>query len=124
MERYSRKSVLISLMFSILLIALVTAIIVAGVLIYKGTFNAVNYSNWLFYAAMAYIAVGGFSAYGTYMNTNSYNYKYISTVMTGSYESRKKIDEELINTSFKFMIRMISVGILLFIICTAANTFF
>jgi hypothetical protein len=108
-------------MISVLLITLATAAAIAGFLAYKGTFNALNYSNWLFYAGMAYIAIGGLSAYGTFMSTNNYSYKYMSSVMTGDYETRKRIDDALINTGLNFMIRMIIIGILLFIISASAD---
>lgn len=123
MEQYNRKSILLKLVGSIVLLAIATAGAITCVLLYKGTFNDLTFSNWLFYASMAYIALGGLSAYGTYMNTNNYNYKYMSTVMTGSFENRKRIDDELIKTGFRFMIRMICVGILLFVIAAAANSF-
>ncbi|MGB7606144.1 MAG: hypothetical protein WBL93_11800 [Lutisporaceae bacterium] len=123
MVQYSRKSTLLRLIIMVLLIVIATAAVIAGILIYKGTFNEMNYSNWLFFASMGYIAIGGFSAYGAFMGNNSYSHKYLSSVMSADYDSRKRIDDMLLNSSFSFMMKMIVIGILVLLESVAANLF-
>lgn len=121
MVQYSRKSTLLRLVIWVLFIAIATIVVIAGILIHKGIFDRVNYSNWLFMASVGYIAIGGFSAFGTFMNTNNFSHKYISTVMSADSDSRKRIDDMLINSGFSFMLKMVAIGLLVFLASVAAN---
>lgn len=123
MVQYSGKSALLRLIIIVLLIVIATAAAIAGILFYKNIFNKVNYSNWLFFASMGYIAIGGLSAYGAFMGNNSFSHKYVSSVMSADYDSRKRIDGLLLNSSFSFMMKMIVIGILVFLESVAANLF-
>jgi hypothetical protein len=98
-----------------------TAAVIAGFLIYKGNFNKIVYSDWLFYSSMVYIAIGGLASFGSYMSVNNYSHKYASTVMTANYEERKKIDDSYMNTSNRFNIQMITIGVLLILVSVIAN---
>lgn len=121
MEQYSRGRTLRKLILGIMILVIVTAAIVALYLIYKGNFNNIAYSNWLFFASMFYILLGGLSSFGSYMSTNDFSYKYASTVMSSNYEARKKVDDMLINSSLNFSMRMIATGLLLLLISAAAD---
>ena len=121
MEQYSRGRSLKKLIIGIMILAIVTAAIVASYLVYKGNFNNIAYSNWLFYASMIYILVGGLSIFGSTMSTNGFAYKYASTVMSSNYEARKKVDDMLINNSLNFSMRMIAAGLLLLFMSAAAD---
>jgi prolipoprotein diacylglyceryltransferase len=123
MEQYSRAKTLKKLFISIIILVIITAALVASYLIYKGNFNSISYSNWLFYSSMLYISLGGLSSYGSFMATNSYSYKYASTVMYSNYETRKKTDDMLMNNSLNFSIRMIAIGLLLLTLSAAADKF-
>ena len=123
MEQYSRGKILRKLILSIMILAVITAAILATYLIYKGNFNNIMYSNWLFYAAMAYILLGGLSMYGSTMSTNSFGYKYASTVMSSNYEQRKKVDDMLLNNTLSFSMKMIAIGFLLLLVSAGADRF-
>ncbi|MDF2533210.1 MAG: hypothetical protein K0Q65_2791 [Clostridia bacterium] len=90
MERVKRQSSRKKTIITILGFTVGTAAVIAGFLIYKGNFNKLVYSNWLFYSSMAYIAIGGLSSLGSYMSVNNFSHNYASTVMTANYEERKK----------------------------------
>lgn len=121
MEHYHRGRTLRKLILGIIIIAIITAAIVAAYLIYKGNFTNVAYSNLLFYASMLYILLGGLSIYGSTMSTNNISYKYASTVMSSTYEERKKIDDMLLNNSLNFSMRMIATGFVLLLMSAAAD---
>lgn len=123
MEQYSRGRTLRKLLLSIMVIVIVTAAIVASYLIYKGNFNSISYSNLLFYASMFFILFGGLSIFGSNMSTNNFAYKYASTVMSSNYETRKKVDDMLINNSLNFSMKMIAAGLLLLLTSAAADMF-
>lgn len=123
MKQYNRGRTLRKLILVIMILVIVTAAVVASYLIYKENFNNATYSNWLFYAAMFYILVGGLSSFGSTMSINSISYQYASTVMTSNYEDRKKVDNMLINNSLNFSMRMIATGILLILVSVAADKF-
>jgi hypothetical protein len=123
MEQYSRGKTFRKLILGIMILVVITAAIVASYLIYKGNFNNIAYSNWLFYASMSYILLGGLSMFGSTMSTNSIGYKYASTVMSSSYEQRKKIDDMLLNNSLNFSMKMIAVGFLLLLVSAGADRF-
>jgi len=121
MEQYNRVRTLRKLILGIMIFAIVTAAIVASYLIYKGNFNNISYSNWLFYASMFYILFGGLTSFGSTMSTNSIAYQYVSTVMSSNYEARKKVDDMLINNNLNFSMRMIATGLLLLLASAAAD---
>ena len=123
MEQYSRGRTFRKLILSILILVVITAAIVASYLIYKGNFNNIAYSNWLFYASMSYILLGGLSMFGSTMSTNSIGYKYASTVMSSNYEQRKKVDDMLLNSSLNFSMKMIAVGFFLLLLSAGADRF-
>ncbi|MDF2890649.1 MAG: hypothetical protein K0R80_1016 [Clostridia bacterium] len=113
----NRKKTIIT----ILVFTIGTAAVIAGFLIYKGNFNKLVYSNWLFYSSMAYIAIGGLASLGSYMSVNNFSHKYASTVMTANYEERKKVDNLYMNISNRFNIQMITIGLLLILLSVVAN---
>lgn len=124
MEDYSRASTLKKVLLRVVLIVSITTVGIAAYLIYKDNFSGLTYSNNLFYAAMGFIAIGGLSAYGGFLSVNNPTYKYQSTVMMGSYENRRKIDDMLVNSSFLFCLRMILVGLLLLAVSALAHNIF
>lgn len=121
MEQYSRGRTLGKLILVIMILVIITAAIVAAYLIYKGNFNNITYSNWLFYASMFYILLGGLLSFGSNMPTKSIAYQYASTVMTSNYEARKKVDDMLINSNLNFSIKMIATGLLLLLLSAASD---
>lgn len=114
MGGYNRKSAITKLMISVLLITLATAAAIAGFLAYKGIFNALRYSNWLFYAGIACIAIGIVPLYNVITSSNSVSYTYGEYAVKGKVDNQNRIEEALLKKSHVFSILMISAGLLLF----------
>jgi uncharacterized membrane protein HdeD (DUF308 family) len=98
----------------VLLIAAVSTMVIAAYLLYKNSFDSMIFSNWLFYAGIAYIAIGIVPLYNVITSSNSVSYTYGEYAVKGKVDNQNRIDEALSKKSHSFSILMISAGLLLF----------
>ncbi|MGB7606145.1 MAG: hypothetical protein WBL93_11805 [Lutisporaceae bacterium] len=121
---YISRNTLFKLIAIVFLNIIVTAAAIAGYLLYKDTFNSIEYSNWLFYAAIAYIALAIIPLFDVLTSSNDVSFKFGEFAVKGKIDNQSRLDDILSKKSYKFTILMIIVSIFLFIISAITDRFF
>lgn len=121
---YISRNTLFKLVAIVFLNIIVTVAAIAGYLLYKDTFNSIEYSNWLFYAAIAYIALAIIPLYDVLTSSNDVSFKFGEFAVTGKIDNQSRLDDILSKKSYRFTILMIIVSIFLFIISAITDRFF
>lgn len=106
---------LLKIVLIVLFIILVTLAAIASYLLYKNNFNSLAFSNWMFYAAIAYVALAIVPLYDVITSSNSASFTYGEYAVKGKIENHDRVNEALSNRSPRFSIIMITAGILLFL---------
>lgn len=124
MAQYNGKFALLRLIIIVLLIVIATAVAIAGILIYKSTFNEANYSDWLFYAAIMYIVIAVIPLYDVLTSSNDVSLKFGEFAIKGKVDKQSRLNDVLSKKNYKFTILMIAVSIILFVISALADKIF
>ncbi len=97
---------------------------IAGYLLYKDTLNSAEYSNWLFYASIAYFALAVIPMYDVLTTSNDISIRFGEFAIKGKIDNQSRIDDMLSKKNYRFTILMIVVSIFLFIISAITDRFF
>lgn len=124
MEQSQKNIKLRQSVITITATVIVTSIAIAGFLIYTGNFDGQRYADYIFYAGLAFITLGGLSAYGSFQIGMNVSTKYASTVSTGGFDNSKRVDDSRKSSSHSFTFKMFVMGILMMAISTVAYMFF
>lgn len=121
---YISRNTLFKLTAIVFLNIIITMATIAGYLLYKNTFNSIEYSNWLFYAAIVYIVLAIIPLYDVLTSSNDVSFKFGEFAIKGKIDNQSRLDDILSKKSYKFTILMIIVSIFLFIISAITEKIF
>lgn len=119
-----RKLALLKAAAVALLVVIVTLSVIAGYLLYKDSFNSSTFSNWMFYAAIAYIALAVIPLYDVLTSSNSVSYTYGEYAVKGKIDNQDRIKDMFSKKNYRFSIMMITASALLFVGAYAVEKLF
>lgn len=121
---FFRRYALFKLIVIAFLNIIVIAAAIAGYLYYKDALNSSEYSNWFFYAAIAYIALAVIPLYNVLTSSNDASFRFGEFAVKGKIDNQSRVDDILSKKSYRFSILMITVSIFLFIISAVIDKFY
>ncbi len=92
---YNRRNTLFRLIAIVFSNIIANVAAIAGYLLYKDIFNSAEYSNWLFYASIAYFALAVIPIYDVLTTSNDISIRFGEFAIKGKIDNQSRIDDML-----------------------------
>lgn len=109
------KDALLKMAGIVLLIVICTLGAIACYLLYRNSLRVPVFCDWMFYSAIAYIALAAIPLYDVLTSSNSASYTYGEYAVKGKIDVDSRLNDMMSKKNYRFSIVMAASGVLLFV---------